>query len=392
MLEAKARNSSLDVIRGIALCLVIVWHYGANRVQAFAELPELFAHIVRLGWTGVDLFFVASGFLIAGNLFDAIQSPRALRTFYIRRACRILPLYFLSTALFSILSQGVWWRGNDELVWLFTGGAQITPLAYASFTQNFFMIKTNCFGPNWLGITWSLVIETQFYLIIPFAILYLPRRLIPILTLVGILFAPFCRFLLLRLMHLPPIAGYVLLPCQTDALFIGVFIAWLGRNPLPLSGTLKSQFFVTILFVISTISLGYIVIQGWQIFEPNMSIIGYTIFDIFYGFLIWFAARSRSWVRIPLGSSLRWLGIRCYSVYLFHQPVIGLLHAAASRILVLNNSVQQLAISALAFALTTVLAGLSWHYLERPLIRIGHKLTAQTRAQPHTRELSAEST
>ena len=98
------RIPALDGLRGIAILLVLLRHaiFGVTSVQGI-EAHSRFASFViacgQLSWSGVDLFFVLSGFLIGGILLDARSSPRYFQTFYIRRAYRILPLYFLVIGL-----------------------------------------------------------------------------------------------------------------------------------------------------------------------------------------------------------------------------------------------------------------------------------------------------
>src|ERR687884_397533 len=117
------RIRELDGVRGIAILLVLVWHYLVCQVGA---PPPLFRFLMAT-WSGVDLFFVLSGALLRGRL------P-------------------IGTA------NG--WLFDDPLpLW-----------SYATFTQNFLMSKWGTFGPNWLAPTWSLAIEEQFYLLLTIVI------------------------------------------------------------------------------------------------------------------------------------------------------------------------------------------------------------------------------
>lgn len=90
--------------------LVVVYHYlnfqgvAIRSWQAYSLVP------LRLGWSGVDLFFVLSGFLIGGILYDAKNSERYYRTFYSRRISRILPLYFTGSFLFTSFGLRSSWQ------------------------------------------------------------------------------------------------------------------------------------------------------------------------------------------------------------------------------------------------------------------------------------------
>jgi peptidoglycan/LPS O-acetylase OafA/YrhL len=99
-----ARISALDGLRGVAILLVLLRHavFGVSSVQGIeTHSPATFLFLAagQLTWSGVDLFFVLSGFLIGGILLDARPSPRYFQTFYLRRVYRILPLYFVVIGL-----------------------------------------------------------------------------------------------------------------------------------------------------------------------------------------------------------------------------------------------------------------------------------------------------
>src|ERR1700751_4546946 len=93
--ERMRRIPALDGMRGLAISLVLWWHIFGPLNGSLPNHPFLgeVAHLSRFTWSGVDLFFVLSGFLIGGILLDEINSPAYFSTFYIRRAYRILPLY-----------------------------------------------------------------------------------------------------------------------------------------------------------------------------------------------------------------------------------------------------------------------------------------------------------
>jgi peptidoglycan/LPS O-acetylase OafA/YrhL len=99
--QTGGRLPELDGLRGIAIALVVLYHclyyappstyHPANIIQ---HLYLWFERFIAIGWTGVDLFFVLSGFLIGGILLDARESTRYWRTFYLRRFFRIIPVYY----------------------------------------------------------------------------------------------------------------------------------------------------------------------------------------------------------------------------------------------------------------------------------------------------------
>ena len=187
------RIPELDGIRGLAILLVIVWHYfvsSAPNVKPHTDVYYVLSAF-RLAWSGVDLFFVLSGFLIVGILYDARTRGSYFLTFYARRFYRILPLYSVVLALFLI---GLALRPNfpsPNYQAIFNRTLPLWP--YFPFLQNFAMAWSQTLGPTWLSITWSLAIEEQFYILLPLAIRFLDRRAIIALSLLAIAGAPLCR-------------------------------------------------------------------------------------------------------------------------------------------------------------------------------------------------------
>ena len=102
--EGDKRIPELDGLRGIAIALILILHYFVVNIKA--DLGSTLAYFLacfRLTWSGVDLFFVLSGFLIGGILLDNRESTNYFRVFYVRRTCRIFPLYYVNLLLFFLL-------------------------------------------------------------------------------------------------------------------------------------------------------------------------------------------------------------------------------------------------------------------------------------------------
>ena len=163
MRDFSHRVPELDGIRGTAILVVVIFHWIA--LPGVYILPERLERLLSFGWSGVDLFFVLSGFLIGGILFDARDATNYFKVFYMRRFYRILPLYgaiCLSTvAIFYVhLSTHAWLFDRAKIPWY----------AYLTFGQNFWIVTFRTLG-NWpLAVTWSLAVEEQFYLTLPFVI------------------------------------------------------------------------------------------------------------------------------------------------------------------------------------------------------------------------------
>src|SRR5258708_22658177 len=187
-----ARILELDGLRGLAILLVILCHYVGNPNHApLGFWPNRFLSAFTVGWSGVDLFFVLSGFLIGGILLDARKSPHYFRAFYMRRVFRILPIYYLWTLLFAatVIGALVFFPGRLGV----TSGDLLRVPVQLLFLQNIFIGMPH-FTWTWFVVTWSLAIEEQFYLLAPPLIRYLSRAAM-IRLLASVLFiAPVLRF------------------------------------------------------------------------------------------------------------------------------------------------------------------------------------------------------
>src|SRR4051812_23207082 len=101
-LPRRGHIRALDGVRGVAILLVII-HHMAGGVRWEFQWESMITKVCGFGWTGVDLFFVLSGFLITGILFDSKQTPHFFRNFYARRTVRIFPLYYLALITLAIM-------------------------------------------------------------------------------------------------------------------------------------------------------------------------------------------------------------------------------------------------------------------------------------------------
>ena len=154
-IQVAARLNGLDTLRAIAILLVLAYHY-----MVFISSSPTFGLLSKIGWVGVDLFFVLSGYLIGNQIFSAIKSGQqfSLQSFYIRRFLRTLPNYYVVLALYFMFPLAM-------------GGNPVTPLwKFLTFTQNLGLKSGSAFSQ-----AWSLCIEEQFYLVLPAIALLIAR-------------------------------------------------------------------------------------------------------------------------------------------------------------------------------------------------------------------------
>jgi peptidoglycan/LPS O-acetylase OafA/YrhL len=346
----------------VAIALVVAFHYvnfavdsGAPRILNLLVLPT------NLGWSGVDLFFVLSGFLIGGILLDARESPNYFRVFYWRRVCRIFPVYFAFLAVILIVSHFARPPLEDKLT------PAIPWAALATFCQNFWMAIHNQFGAVVLAPTWSLAVEEQFYLTLP-AVIYFVRhsRLIWVLS-GGIVLAPLIRVAMFLTNAQLSAAIYVLLPCRMDSLLFGVTAAYLMRRPgaWEFARAHRRQLWtITELLTVVCVLFFY---KASAIDPPTM-LIGYDCIGLLYACFLALSIVDEGVAKVLQAKWLMALGAISYCVYLIHPLVFELVFN------LLKDHPNSGAISAiLALALTIGIAKLSWEYFEKPLVGLGHR-------------------
>jgi peptidoglycan/LPS O-acetylase OafA/YrhL len=364
------RIPALDGLRGIAILFVLTRHSIFGMETTSKPLLRFLA-LGQLTWSGVDLFFVLSGFLIGGILLEARESPRYFSTFYIRRAYRIFPLYAVVTTVFLI----------RHLPFHFIPGSlgNYSPLSvpwwsYATLTQNIWMVPLGWFGLPAMAATWSLAVEEQFYLTIPWVISKLQRGALVYLLISVVIGAPLLRLILSHTLTHGNFACYVLMPCRADALCLGVLAALLIRNKRGWN-LLRTQ--RAVLYAITAMFFAGVAFMTYKGYvaatEPPVNTAGYSWLALFYTCCLLIAVSSPS--RIVQGFLCqRWLmalGTIAYCSYLIHMPLIQ----AGRRLLELHFSKETawLPGGMLGIVATLVIAAVSWKFFEKPLLRRGHK-------------------
>jgi peptidoglycan/LPS O-acetylase OafA/YrhL len=357
----------LDGLRGIAILLVLVWHFTGMLVDPDQGNVQYLAwRYLIFGQSGVDLFFVLSGFLIIGILVDNRGCPNYFKTFYIRRALRILPPYL-------IVVGGFW---SCVMIGLHYFDRQIPLWSLLTFTQNWVMASLNTFGAMSIGGTWSLAIEEQFYLFAPALVLLLPSRLLPsaLITvgLVSIIARSTCFYLWPENVFAP----YVLTPLRLDGLCVGGLIAIAYRNPRAWEGILSHR---KVLLVALGALAAAIPFYTWFLRSSLAPFVlyhfGHSYLAFLYGtsltvILVWSGAPALAWLRTK---SLTGAGLVSYSLYLFHPTFKGLFFVLAHRGAVVLQTPLDAALLAAAFVSTFVFCAVLRRYVERPAQELGKR-------------------
>ena len=389
--EASARNNApgggrdwsvripaLDGLRGIAILLVLLRHsiFGVGTVLAGEPRSRLIAGLLAAGqltWSGVDLFFVLSGFLIGGILLDARDSPRYFQTFYLRRSYRILPLYFVAMGVL-LFTHLPWYA-------LLAGPGRFRPLeipswAYTTFTQNFWMARLGTFGLISASVTWSLAIEEQFYLTVPLLIRRIQIRYLPAVLVAVIVGAPLIRVLIRSMFRdNGGIACYVLTPARADALSLGVLCALLVRRRRVWDWLVMRRGLLRATTYALFCGLAFMTYRGYDALSVAMTTWGYSWLAVFYsGFLLLALTETGGWFeRVLRNRVLGRFGTLAYCLYLIHIPVMQSFRHPLSRWLPESPAIWWILGGILGAGAAIAIASLSWKYFEKPLLTRGHR-------------------
>jgi peptidoglycan/LPS O-acetylase OafA/YrhL len=306
------------------------WYLGLDGIRAIAVLLVFSVHYAKeqtltVGWTGVMIFFVLSGFLITGLLYDNRNEPHRFRNFYIRRTLRIFPLFYFTWLL--VLLAGLYLHAQ----WY---GIQILWVTYLGNYVRFFVgslaqdhIYTQ--DPNFIleiGHFWSLAVEEQFYLIWPLIVFFVRKRETLIhICIATVVLVPVLRIILFyalpeRLLSLEFL--YRMTFTQCDGFLLGGLMALYLRGSakdLLLSNAKKILYISSVLLV-----LAYLLNNGLHLRELSgtsewMSTYGFTIVDFMAAGLILCTLQPGTMIyRAMTIRPLRMLGRCSYGFYVYH--------------------------------------------------------------------------
>jgi peptidoglycan/LPS O-acetylase OafA/YrhL len=358
---------ALDGIRALAFLMVFAQHY---------------LHMMW-GWTGVDIFFVLSGFLITGILYDTCEQPHRVRNFYIRRTLRIFPLYYGVMLLLLLSYPSFRWEWNwNWLLWPsylgnFCRGIhphlQNSPL---QLLADFQPLSTKNPGLRlYLGHFWSLCVEEQFYLIWPWIVFWIrDRRRLMYVCAASVVICPILRIVGGQMLPQFMVQQEVLgrwTPFRVDALLLGGLVAlarrgrWAGKLPV----TARCIF-----YGLAPIMSAYLLLHRHPDLTPPAWAMtwGLTVVDLFAASVIVMALENGSITfRVFNVKPLRWLGRISYGAYVFHD----IFHLEILYVVQRFTSNVKYGTAAVALAFTLLLSWASFRWYETPFIQLKDRLT-----------------
>ncbi len=283
--SAPARIRVLDGIRGLAITLVLLFH-GTLYFRPESVAQYSLKQITGIGWIGVDLFFVLSGFLITGVLLR-MPRERFFRTFYLRRTLRIFPIYYLFLAFFFLgLPLFVNFHGDP---WL--SGLIHQQGAFWLYVQNWMFSYAGAFpASSYLDHFWSLAIEEQFYISWPAIVFVLNRRVLLLLCplLITIALALRVQFLLDGSSW---VSVYVNTLTRMDTLLCGALLCLLYESRLSLLKAGKYWLIAFAAVLLAALTTLY-TMQSNFARGVGTQTIGYLVIALLFALLIHFTLQS----------------------------------------------------------------------------------------------------
>ena len=380
----KAYIPTLDGLRAIAILWVIVHNAGIEKLLhndlAITKVVVLFTNI---GWLGVQLFFVLSGFLITGILLDGKAHKRQglFKRFYIRRFLRIFPIYYCF--LFGVMLVGL-------LSSVIPGWAEA---AYRH--MGWYLVYLN----NWVqpfqdigfGHFWSLAVEEQFYLLWPMVIVLIPFGRLYWVCAALVIMSPLFRFWVMGLgldSEVVSDMAYVLTPARLDALTIGAMLAIALRDPGRCRWVQDNALKVLLLFggyMLMVLGL----LRDYASTGNGIAFLNQTMAAVVFAAMLYYAlglhpenrlnGAYRRFLCLPW---MRAIGKYSYAIYIFHKPVATALHesygADFHQRLAGWSGVTKLSVflgdAALVFVISFALAWMSWRLIEQPFLNLKRKV------------------
>jgi peptidoglycan/LPS O-acetylase OafA/YrhL len=373
---------------------------GLDGLRAIAILLVFASHtdLIAIGWVGVQLFFVLSGFLITGILLDmkeSLPSREYFTKFYGRRFLRIFPLYYFYLALMAVVAY-----------WLISLDVRKGPMQiyldqvwYAVLYVYDFFYRASWFQPSqFLDHFWSLSVEEQFYIIWPLLLLLVPQKYLKQLFIsfivLGIVFRSMMYLVYISESSLwvfrePFVLVIYSWPLShVDAFALGAYISRYEiprpKQQLILLAILLPILGFTVTYL-TTGSFGWVSALGYDLraSEAYQFIWAYTLINYFFAVLIYSVVREKVLIRMLEMPWLRYLGKISYGMYVYHVGLIWFV------VRLLEERLQgEMAVwikAAVALAATILVATLSYYLLEKPILNLKDRFFSWSKA-PISRE------
>lgn len=373
---------ALDGLRGIAILLVLIHnagHFGTHPHGAF----WITALIGAVGWVGVQLFFVLSGFLITTKLLETQPAPNYYSVFFGRRILRIFPLYYAALIVGLIIVPAMTQHAPGSEA----------PASHQLWLWTFLLNWSQPLGASAYGFPhfWSLAVEEQFYLIWPFVV-YRATPAGLARTCYAVIAAAFVFRTVLALGGANDEMIYQFTICRMDALAMGALLAAWLRSPDWIRRLEDKAASRLIPAGLALLLLGALFSRLYTRSALFTQTLGYTLLGIFFASillacLIGSNGLNRSWRRFLSIGVLRSIGKYSFAMYVFHFPIELYLEKSLplfeQRFAAWSGVVFLLVVSLATYGA----AFLSYHLYEKHFLRLKSLFIPRTRPESSRAEL-----
>ncbi len=373
---------ALDGVRGIAILLVLLHHFMLAPVPLLWSSSTLWidrtvGRMADVGWAGVDLFFVLSGFLITRILLGALGGRSYFRSFYARRALRIFPVYYgFLLFLIVILPEMPGLRGDLGLAKL-----RHHQVVYWTYFYNIAISLHPSVDRGFYnnGHLWSLAVEEQFYLIWPLVVFLLGRRGLGVFCVLCIIAAPIIRYSLMQ-DAVPQLhnnfAVTTLMPSRMDDLAIGGLLAVVANEPSLLRRVARWAIPVGALGVL-VFAIMYLRRGGFSLFDPQVEVLGLSVLAVTFASLLTIMVGGPPGLlqAVCRQRVLTFFGRYSYGIYVLHHQImlelVRVLNDHGGLRTVWGSYLPgMLGFSVVGTAISVAAAWLSWHLYEQQFLKL----------------------
>jgi peptidoglycan/LPS O-acetylase OafA/YrhL len=351
---------ALDGVRGLAVLIVVLYHTGGGAQSSNLGL-RIIGNILKAGWSGVTLFFLLSGFLITGILWDSKGTAHWWRNFYTRRILRISPLYY-GSLLLVLLAAWVTHEGRAGFagLWIF-----------ALYLQNLPWIADPGLNSRSLelGHFWSLAVEEQFYLIWPLLLIRLRTAAQVKYVCLGLFIVSTAFRYAIWAFNTRPIDYNGFLLSRAGELALGAYLAMSFRDGS--WGRLERVApWITLASLAGFVAVG--IANGTvELIKRSSATSGVMFITIFYAGFMVLAMRDGVIHRAMKAGWLRWVGSISYGIYVFHILFVPFYSWLGERLAPHAGRVEGIALKGvITWILTTLIAWASFRFFESPILRL----------------------